>query len=143
MYNSCIFLWQKEPTKFLNLCFVSPPGVPITTQWGKEGYHYSIQVAQYGLSHHAKHISLEKPPEHTRVEDMQEEWKLPDSKSRIMADSLDLDKGERKVMEFLTSGLCTFIYLFSSPLNFSPHVCYILKTFPKTIEKHCWPTCIF
>ncbi|KAF6023816.1 hypothetical protein EB796_017883 [Bugula neritina] len=29
-------------------------GVPVSNQWDKKGYIYPIQVAQYGLSHHAK-----------------------------------------------------------------------------------------
>jgi len=29
-------------------------GVPVSNQWDKKGYFYPIQVAQYGLSHHAK-----------------------------------------------------------------------------------------
>ena len=37
-------------------CFF-PTGVPISTQWGPEGYFYPIQIAQYGLSHYSKYLS--------------------------------------------------------------------------------------
>ena len=31
-------------------------GVPISTQWGPQGYFYPIQIAQYGLSHYSKYL---------------------------------------------------------------------------------------
>lgn len=37
-------------------------GVPISTQWGPQGYFYPIQIAQYGLSHYSKNLT-EKPPD--------------------------------------------------------------------------------
>lgn len=40
------------------LCFI---GVPLSTQWGPQGYFYPIQIAQYGLSHYSKNLT-EKPP---------------------------------------------------------------------------------
>ncbi|NWI57084.1 GLCE epimerase, partial [Calyptomena viridis] len=36
-------------------------GVPLSTQWGPQGYFYPIQIAQYGLSHYSKNLT-EKPP---------------------------------------------------------------------------------
>ena len=32
-------------------------GVPVTTQWDKNGYFYATQIAQYGLSHYSKFIT--------------------------------------------------------------------------------------
>ncbi|GFR63591.1 D-glucuronyl C5-epimerase [Elysia marginata] len=54
-----------DPTTYSSLHFIlvislltrlptADEGVPLTTQWSEAGYHYPIQVAQYGLSHHAK-----------------------------------------------------------------------------------------
>lgn len=37
------------------MCPISP-GVPISTQWGPQGYFYPIQIAQYGLSHYSKYL---------------------------------------------------------------------------------------
>ena len=31
--------------------------MPISTQWGSQGYYYPIQIAQYGLSHYSKHLA--------------------------------------------------------------------------------------
>ncbi|XP_048173910.1 D-glucuronyl C5-epimerase isoform X2 [Corvus hawaiiensis] len=36
-------------------------GVPLSTQWGPQGYFYPIQIAQYGLSHYSKNLT-ERPP---------------------------------------------------------------------------------
>ncbi|XP_005104223.2 D-glucuronyl C5-epimerase B [Aplysia californica] len=96
-------------------CITASEGVPITTQWNKEGYHYSIQVAQYGLSHHAKHI-VTGEPDQLVLEDAEDEdggvagaladWQLPDKKSRLVlarhAPGLE-EGGDNRVVEFLTS----------------------------------------
>jgi len=37
--------------------------VPVSTQWGAQGYFYPIQIAQYGLSHYSKHVIKEKKTE--------------------------------------------------------------------------------
>ncbi|NXI00356.1 GLCE epimerase, partial [Pachycephala philippinensis] len=42
-------------------CISGVEGVPLSTQWGPQGYFYPIQVAQYGLSHYSKNLT-EKPP---------------------------------------------------------------------------------
>ena len=36
-------------------------GVPVSTQWGSQGYYYPIQIAQYGLSHYSKHLAATEP----------------------------------------------------------------------------------
>lgn len=46
-------------------------GVPLSTQWGPQGYFYPIQIAQYGLSHYSKNLT-EKPP-HIEVYETAEE----------------------------------------------------------------------
>lgn len=46
-------------------------GVPLSTQWGPQGYFYPIQIAQYGLSHYSKNLT-EKPP-HVEVYETAEE----------------------------------------------------------------------
>lgn len=61
-------------------------GVPLSTQWGPQGYFYPIQIAQYGLSHYSKNLT-EKPP-HVEVYETAEEkeqgsppgkWMVPKS----------------------------------------------------------------
>ncbi|RMB94193.1 hypothetical protein DUI87_28999 [Hirundo rustica rustica] len=42
-------------------CISGVEGVPVSTQWGPQGYFYPIQIAQYGLSHYSKNLT-EKPP---------------------------------------------------------------------------------
>ena len=61
-------------------------GVPISTQWGPQGYFYPIQVAQFGLSHYSKNITDEEP--RVKVYEDAEDgrtkrWNAPDQKSRI------------------------------------------------------------
>ncbi|NXO46295.1 GLCE epimerase, partial [Locustella ochotensis] len=36
-------------------------GVPLSTQWGPQGYFYPIQIAQYGLSHYSKNLTEKAP----------------------------------------------------------------------------------
>lgn len=74
-------------------------------QWSKEGYHYPIQVAQYGLSHHAKHV-ISGDPDQVVLEDGEEDslggWVMPDTKSQV---KVSRDEGTAtRVLEFLTSG---------------------------------------
>ena len=35
---------------------VAVTGVPLSNQWGQQGYFYPIQIAQYGLSHYSKYV---------------------------------------------------------------------------------------
>ncbi|GFS26354.1 D-glucuronyl C5-epimerase [Elysia marginata] len=85
-------------------CVTASEGVPITTQWDSKGYHYPIQVAQYGLSHHAKHL-INGEPESLLLEDARSrdfsKWVLPDRKSKVNA-ATDAET-EMQVMEFVTS----------------------------------------
>uniref|UniRef100_A0A8B9QZE7 Glucuronic acid epimerase n=1 Tax=Anas platyrhynchos TaxID=8839 RepID=A0A8B9QZE7_ANAPL len=65
-------------------CISGVEGVPLSTQWGPQGYFYPIQIAQYGLSHYSKNLT-EKPP-HIEVYETAEdkdkagrsvEWTVP------------------------------------------------------------------
>ncbi|XP_012690193.1 D-glucuronyl C5-epimerase B [Clupea harengus] len=63
-------------------CISGVEGVPLSTQWGPQGYFYAIQIAQYGLSHYSKNLT-ERPP-HVEVYDTAEErdsrpsaWTVP------------------------------------------------------------------
>lgn len=47
------------------------PGVPLSTQWGPQGYFYAIQIAQYGLSHYSKNLTERAP--HVEVYDTAED----------------------------------------------------------------------
>ncbi|KAM9860810.1 D-glucuronyl C5-epimerase B [Aulostomus maculatus] len=71
-------------------CISGVEGVPLSTQWGPQGYFYTIQVAQYGLSHYSKNLT-EHPP-HVEVYDTAEEkdnqassasWRVPSGCSLI------------------------------------------------------------
>lgn len=42
-------------------CVSAIKGVPISTQWQASGHFYPIQIAQFGLSHFSKNLSLERP----------------------------------------------------------------------------------
>ncbi|KAM4678137.1 D-glucuronyl C5-epimerase isoform 1-T2 [Discoglossus pictus] len=63
-------------------CISGVEGVPLSTQWGPQGYFYPIQIAQYGLSHYSKNLT-EKPP-HVEVYERADEkssgtspWSVP------------------------------------------------------------------
>lgn len=36
-------------------------GVPVSTQWNPHGYYYPTQIAQFGLSHYSKNLTLPSP----------------------------------------------------------------------------------
>ncbi|XP_035376617.1 D-glucuronyl C5-epimerase B isoform X2 [Electrophorus electricus] len=42
-------------------CISGVEGVPLSTQWGPQGYFYAIQIAQYGLSHYSKNLTEREP----------------------------------------------------------------------------------
>ena len=41
-------------------CVSAIEGVPISTQWSRQGYFYPIQIAQFGLSHYSKELQRTK-----------------------------------------------------------------------------------
>ncbi|KAK9542374.1 hypothetical protein VZT92_000244 [Zoarces viviparus] len=67
-------------------CISGVEGVPLSTQWGPQGYFYAIQIAQYGLSHYSKNLT-ERPP-HVEVYDTAE-----DRDSRASAAPWSVPKG--------------------------------------------------
>ena len=80
-------------------------GVPISTQWGPEGYFYPIQIAQYGLSHYSKYLA-----EPSRVKDVIEDAESGDtarwvinSHDATVENVHDLQKST-SVIEFISSG---------------------------------------
>ncbi|XP_041378437.1 D-glucuronyl C5-epimerase B-like [Gigantopelta aegis] len=85
-------------------CISGMEGVPISTQWTSEGHHYPIQIAQYGLSHHSKHV-LQGAPEVLVLEDGEEDrvadWIIVDKRSQVTLTD-DTTLGIR-VVEFASS----------------------------------------
>ena len=73
--------------KFNSLPYPMLPGVPISTQWGVQGYYYPIQIAQYGLSHYSKHLASGAQRQLDMVEDaevlerVEENWVTGDGSS--------------------------------------------------------------
>lgn len=66
--------------------FLFRSGVPLSTQWGPQGYFYAIQIAQYGLSHYSKNLTERAP--HVEVYDTAEE-----KDSRVSTASWSVPKG--------------------------------------------------
>ncbi|XP_006813331.1 D-glucuronyl C5-epimerase B-like [Saccoglossus kowalevskii] len=84
-------------------CISGIEGVPISTQWGPQGYFYPIQIAQFGLSHYSKNLTEQEPRvivyengENTAMPG----WLLGNTKSHV-ENVLDEEKGSR-VIEFIT-----------------------------------------
>ncbi|XP_050438274.1 D-glucuronyl C5-epimerase [Adelges cooleyi] len=42
-------------------CVSASEGVPVSTQWNPHGYYYPTQIAQFGLSHYSKNLTLPSP----------------------------------------------------------------------------------
>lgn len=67
---------------YSNSLFCFCLGVPISTQWGPQGYFYPIQIAQFALSHYSKNLT-EKPPDIKTYEMVEERdgspnpWAVP------------------------------------------------------------------
>lgn len=104
-------------------CITGSDEVPISTQWGQQGYRYPIQIAQYGLSHFS--MWVEKPKGHVKViEDCEktgsQEW-IAKGKTTYMKYMYN-DEKKSRVMEFNTNGryspLITRVILVKS--NYKP-----------------------
>lgn len=102
----------------LNLAILSSPiGVPLSTQWGPQGYFYPIQIAQYGLSHYSKNLT-EKPPHAEVYEDVekrdkstkQTDWMVP--KGCTVSTVFDKTRSSN-VNQFATPGIlpCCIIFV--------------------------------
>lgn len=86
-------------------CISAIEGVPISTQWGAQGYFYPIQIAQYGLSHFSKFLT-EKPRSSIVIEDAEDDsaadrWAVVGQRGTV-GSVIDLHRNTH-VIEFDTS----------------------------------------
>lgn len=82
-------------------CVSALNGVPISTQWESNGYHYPTQIAQFGLAHYSKNLT-EPEPRRKNIEDGDKElgkWVVPNGSNIIR--NYD-DSAMSKVMNFTT-----------------------------------------
>ncbi|XP_064642168.1 D-glucuronyl C5-epimerase-like isoform X2 [Lineus longissimus] len=83
-------------------CISGREGVPLSTQWGPQGYFYPIQIAQFGLSHYSKFL-VEKEPLTEIYEDGADDgakWMTQEGKSSVTAvEAKDL---HQKVIKFVS-----------------------------------------
>ncbi|XP_029431069.1 D-glucuronyl C5-epimerase isoform X2 [Rhinatrema bivittatum] len=89
-------------------CISGVEGVPLSTQWGPQGYFYPIQIAQYGLSHYSKNLT-EKPP-HVEVYETADDsgpkdWSVPKGSS---VTSFFEQSRSSNVKQFLVPGFNSF-----------------------------------
>ena len=89
-----------------SVCCCAVIGVPLSNQWGQQGYFYPIQIAQYGLSHYSKYVkkkSSARPP--LVVEDAEDgttsRWTV--SGGAVVSSVYD-DDAQSRVIEFHTDG---------------------------------------
>ena len=79
--------------------------MPISTQWGPEGYFYPIQIAQYGLSHYSKYLA-----EPSRVKDVIEDGESGDTARWVInthdatVDNVYEAQKSTRVIEFMSAG---------------------------------------
>jgi len=93
------------------------PGVPLSNQWGQQGYFYPIQIAQYGLSHYSKYVKKSaKSRQSVVIEDAEDgtssRWTV--TGDGAVHSVFDTDAHSR-VIQFHTSG--TLSQFFFSPYN--------------------------
>lgn len=89
-------------------CISALEGVPVSRQWGNQGYYYPTQIAQFGLSHYSKNLTKSEPVRKI-VEDGEKEihhWVVPNgcSLNRI------LENGNF-ILRFNSSEQCSGVYL--------------------------------
>ncbi|XP_039651115.1 D-glucuronyl C5-epimerase B isoform X2 [Perca fluviatilis] len=94
-------------------CISGMEGVPLSTQWGPQGYFYAIQIAQYGLSHYSKNLT-ERPP-HVEVYDTAE-----DRDSRASTAPWSVPKG-CVLSRVLDKTRATSVRQFSAPASTRHH----------------------
>lgn len=83
-------------------CVSAIEGVPISTQWESQGYHYPTQIAQFGLSHYSKNLT-EPEPRRKTIENADKEfakWQTP--RNGLIERVYDSSVNSR-VMKFKTS----------------------------------------
>lgn len=74
-------------------CVSAITGVPISTQWESQGYHYPTQIAQFGLAHYSKNLT-EPEPRRKVIEDANKElakWTVPEGSSILRTFDVNLD----------------------------------------------------
>lgn len=77
-------------------------GVPLSTQWGPQGYFYPIQIAQFAMSHYSKN-KTDKPPTKTIYEDGRMlEAKWTPANSQCSVESTVDQEIKSKVVKFHT-----------------------------------------
>lgn len=96
----------------MNDGFVS--GVPLSNQWGQQGYFYPIQIAQYGLSHYSKYVKKSvKSRQPVVIEDAEDgsssHWAV--TGDGTVHNVFDADAHSR-VIQFQTSGEMLFVFIF-------------------------------
>ncbi|XP_077998489.1 D-glucuronyl C5-epimerase-like [Glandiceps talaboti] len=86
-------------------CISGVEGVPISTQWGPQGYFYPIQIAQFGLSHFSKNIT-ELTPRVVLYENGESQimprWLLADQMSHV--ENVRDEEKMSRVIEFISQG---------------------------------------
>ena len=88
-------------------CISGVDEVPMSTQWGREGYYYPIQIAQYGLSHYSRVMEIGGKDKNPKVVDDCErpgnqEWSA-NGKDSSIKNVFNQERSSR-VMEFETGG---------------------------------------
>lgn len=84
-------------------CIGAADGVPLSTQWEPQGYHYPTQIAQFGLSHFSKNLT-EPEPRRRVVEDADDnaaDWLVPAGSNLTRAPVREL---HTNVVQFETAG---------------------------------------
>jgi len=99
-------------------CIDCLAGVPLSNQWGQQGYFYPIQIAQYGLSHYSKYVKKSaKSRQPFVIEDaedgMSSRWAV--TGDAAVHNVFDTDANSR-VIQFQTSGNDILFY----SVQFSP-----------------------
>ena len=95
----------------------SVTGVPLSNQWGQQGYFYPIQIAQYGLSHYSKYVKKSaKTRQPVVLEDAEDgsssRWAV--TGDGAVRNVFDPD-AQSRVIQFQTSGEMLFVFLFLLP----------------------------
>ncbi|VVC27200.1 Hypothetical protein CINCED_3A024299 [Cinara cedri] len=82
-------------------CISASHGVPVSTQWNPHGYYYPTQIAQFGLSHYSKNLTLPSPKVKVLENgQMNAPWSIPtSSKLQISFNS----QAQSNVLEFFTN----------------------------------------
>lgn len=84
-------------------CISALEGVPVSKQWGNQGYYYPTQIAQFGLSHYSKNLTKSEPNRKI-VEDAERDiksWIVPSGCSLSR-----LSEGGNYILKFNSSESC-------------------------------------